>query len=140
MDQNKAVKIEIGFNGNKLNLDLPFKDYLSLSEYIKMTSKGWYQIALDRNSFTDIDVSQVLYIKMRSSEVKALTKRDGYTLKSICKVMGVNYDVFRQKIKAEGIELDRGTERRILLTPRTITNLNLSQSQISKIKNGKTNV
>ncbi len=138
MKHLRSVKVEIGLEGNRLNLDLPHSDYVALSNKIKTQKTGWITVGLSKNSHVDIKADAVQYIKMRPPEVKELTKRDGYTLKEICAVMGVNYDVFRQKIKKEGIDIDiSDAGRRVLLTPLTIKSLGLTAAQISKIKNNE---
>ena len=137
MKPSDAVKIEIGLQGNKLNLDLPFKEFDLIQADLKSGKPRWIQIKLNKGALVDVFTGNIQYIKMRPPQVRELTMRDGFTLKEICKVIGENYDVFRQKIKKDGIELDHGTAKRILLTPLTIKNLKLTPQQIKKIESKK---
>lgn len=133
MKPHDAVKIEIGLQGNKLNLDLPLKEFNLIKADLKSNKPRWIQIQMNKGATVDIYTANIQYIKLRPPNVRELTKREGHTLKEICKVLGVNYDVYRQQLKKDGVELDQGAGRRILLTPQTIKKLGLSEQQIKSL-------
>lgn len=134
IDKNTSVKFEIGFIGNRLTLDLPIEDFNRLSKQIKDQKSPWISVAMDRGSQVEIKTQDVQFIKILPKQTKELKKRIGYYLKDICSITGENYDVYRQKIKKENVELDYGTHKRIALTSRSIKNLGLTQDQVKKIE------
>ncbi|AGH95388.1 hypothetical protein [Pseudobdellovibrio exovorus] len=131
---NKAVKIEIGFVGNRLMLDLPIHDYTELTKKLKDQKSPWVTVELNDGASVEIKAQDVQFIKVLPKQVRELKKRSGYNLKDICSVTGENYDVYRQKIKKDGVQLDYGSYKRILLTPRTIKSLDLTKEQVKKIE------
>jgi hypothetical protein len=132
------MQVTIGMNGNNIRLHLPEIEYQKLAKEIESRKgDGWITIAMDDNAQARINLSQIQYLKALPYETRRMEKAEGIPLKVIASVMDVSYDYLRQKIKRDGIDLDRPSERRVNLTEKTIKALKLTDSQVKKIKNIK---
>jgi predicted phosphoribosyltransferase len=72
---------------------------------------------------------------MKPTGVRALSRRQGVTIKEIAKVMGCSYVTLVRKInKPGGIQLTLSSDRRVEMTEENFANLNLSKQQINELK------
>ena len=134
---NDRVKVFIGLTGTHTMLRLPYSRYKSLVDEVTEAVKKkeiWVHVDLDRDVTINLRPDTIQYIKVQPSHVEEATAKEGVTLLEASRVIGEKYHTLRQRLKRDGIELDKTSDRRIKLTERNFKLLGLTGQQQQRLK------
>jgi hypothetical protein len=133
-----SVSVKIFLVGNELRATMPYKNYVELSDLLKsdeISDSATYRLSFEKGAETILRLDRIQGLEMKPTGVRALSRRQGVTIKEIAKVMGCSYVTLVRKInKPGGIQLTLSSDRRVEMTEENFANLNLSKQQINELK------
>lgn len=134
MKQNDPVNIIIGMIGTHLKVNLPYQDYEDLFNKISTNKDHWLTIPCDEGVEIKVKRDSIQYLKLIPRGVRVTRKKTGVTLRQVAQATGEKYDTLRQRLKREGIELEKASDRRIILSQTNFQLLNLTTEHQLKLK------
>ena len=128
------VDVVIGFHGQKVRASLSYQRYQELTKSAEAGKKSWQTVQLGHDSEVRVRLDNIQFIKLLSRSKAKAAEIDGVTLYQVAQVMRQKYHTLRQKLKHDGVDLEKTSGRRVLINDKNIGLLKMSKEQVTKLR------
>jgi hypothetical protein len=133
---NTKLSVSIFAGGSTIKLELNSTEYERLLKSLREKKEEWLSIKDTHDNETILHRPQVAAVRSQPVNVRVVgDKLPGVTLKEICSIAPQHkYRTLGWKLRNNKLELDRGSERRVLLTEKNFSALRLNVEQVKQLQ------